>query len=236
MVAVLIAPRCAACGTPLDRPSLGAVCSACWSAVRLYSPPLCEMCGAPLPTGIDPLCRACAESPRVASRLCAAGPYEGRLRDLVHALKYRGRRSLARPLGRLMRAHGEAIVRDADVAVPVPLHWRRRWARGFNQAEELAAGLGPPVRALLRRTRPTAPQVALAAARRWENVRGAFEVRRPFRPRGCHRPLGGLSIVLVDDVTTTGATIEACAAALKAAGARHVSALTAARAASPGWP
>jgi len=164
----------------------------------------------------------------------AAGPYDGVLRQLLHALKYEGRRTLAGRLSALMRERGREVLGVADFVVPVPLHWRRRHARGFNQAEDLASGLGPPVVHALRRVRATAPQFGLSASRRRRNVQAAFAPpRRGFLRRRRHDPrLRGACVVLVDDVCTTGATLEACAAVLKAGGAREVRALTAARAAS----
>ena len=121
-----------------------------------------------------------------------------------------------------MRLHGGEVLAGADCVVAVPLHWRRRWRRGFNQALELSVGLGLPVRHVLRRQRNTHTQTDLPAAERQKNVRDAFAVRRGAR-------VGGLRIVLVDDVTTTGATLEACARVLIAAGAAEVRSLTAAR-------
>ena len=122
-----------------------------------------------------------------------------------------------------MRIRGADVLAGADAAVPVPLHPSRRRERGFNQAADLARHLGLPVIHALRRVRATAAQAGLPAARRHGNVRGAFApTRRP-------RPWTAATVVLVDDVSTTGATLEACARALKAAGVREVRALTAAR-------
>jgi ComF family protein len=122
-----------------------------------------------------------------------------------------------------MRRRGLAVLGGATCVVPVPLHASRRRHRGFNQASDLARHLGLPVVRALRRTRATATQTDLPAAQRHRNVRDAFVVTR----RG--RTLAGHVVVLVDDVSTTGATLEACARALKAAGAAEVRALTAAR-------
>jgi ComF family protein len=158
----------------------------------------------------------------------AIGAYDGALRDIIQALKYGGRRSVARPLARLMARHGSEVLRGADCLVPVPLHRSRQRVRGFNQAAEIARGIGLPVVHALVRARPTASQTDLPAARRHANVRHAFRAaRRRFlrRPSDVH----GRCVVLVDDVCTTGATLEACARALRAAGAREVRALTAAR-------
>ena len=156
--------------------------------------------------------------------MCAVDHYEGRLRDIIHALKYEGRRSIAPPLGALMRSCGQELLSGADVVVPVPLHPRRERSRGFNQADDLARQLGLPIAPLLRRVRSTASQIELAADERVSNVEGAFALRLPT-------PASRLPavIVLVDDVSTTGATLEACALVLKRAGVREVRALTAAR-------
>jgi ComF family protein len=151
------------------------------------------------------------------------GAYSGSLRAIVHALKYEGRRSLAAPLAARMRAGAGDVLDGAAAVVPVPLHPSRRRERGFNQASDLAGRLGPPVSRALRRVRPTVPQVTLPAAQRHGNVRGAFTTTRAARD------LAGLVVVLVDDVSTTGATLEACARALQDAGVREVRALTAAR-------
>jgi ComF family protein len=156
-------------------------------------------------------------------RCRAVGAYAGSLRAIVHALKYDGRRSLAAPLAARMRERGRDVLDGADVAVPVPLHASRRRERGFNQASDLAGHLGLPVSRALRRVTATVPQVTLPAARRHGNVRGAFA------PARAARDLVGLVVVLVDDVSTTGATLEACARALQDAGVREVRALTAAR-------
>jgi ComF family protein len=151
------------------------------------------------------------------------GAYDGTLRSIIHAIKYDGRRSLARPLGALMRARGADVLEHAACAVPVPLHASRRRARGFNQASDLARHLGIPVVAALRRVEATRPQTGLPAAQRHRNVRGAFAVTR------AGRTLSGAIVVLVDDVSTTGATLEACGRVLRACGVAEVRALTAAR-------
>jgi ComF family protein len=147
------------------------------------------------------------------------------VRDIIHAFKYEGRRSLAGPLGRWMRAAGDELLEDADCVVPVPMHPWRRLRRGSNHAGDLAARLDRPVVHALWRVRPTAPQMELTAAGRRRNVRGAFQLA-PWLPPRQRLRLRGRTVVLVDDVATTGATLEACAAALKDAGAREVRALT----------
>ena len=230
IVAVLLAPSCAACRRPLDAPTRGAVCGACWSAIRRFTPPLCTRCGETLASwrgiALDRgLCPRCRRVSSALSQMRAIGPHEGSLRAVLHALKYDGRRSLAPPLARLMLESCGAALEDIDVCVPVPLHHWRLWRRGFNQAEDLARRLERPVRRLLVRTRATRPQMDLPAARRHANVRGAFRVTDFAR-------VGGLRIALIDDVCTTGATLEACARVLREAGAGDVVAVTAARALS----
>jgi ComF family protein len=163
---------------------------------------------------------------RPLDRSRAIGLYDGALRSIVHALKYEGRRSLAKPLGAMMRARCADVLSDAELAVPVPLHPSRRRERGFNQAEDLASHVGLPIAAALRRVRRTAPQADLPAGRRHGNVKGAFAAGKDFQL------VLGRVVVLIDDVSTTGATLDACARVLKECGAREVRALTAARVAT----
>ena len=233
LVAVLLAPACAACGAPLSHPSRGPVCDGCWNAVGRFTPPLCRRCGDPLPswrvlapdaTGGE-VCRQCTGRTSPLTRCQAIGAYEGTLRAILHAFKYDGCRSLSAGLGARLRVSAADLLADADIAVPVPLHRRRRRQRGFNQARELAARLGVPMVDALRRTRATPSQTDLPADARHDNMRNAFALRRWYAlPK-----LKGLRIVLVDDVSTTGATLEACAEVVRAAGAADVSAVTAAR-------
>jgi len=238
VLSVLLAPACAVCGQPLERPTLGPVCERCWRSILPLTPPLCDRCGDPLPAwrAISvPLarCPRCRRGRRHVDRARAIGGYDGSLRAIVHALKYEGRRSLARPLAAMMRARGADMLAGADWVVPVPLHPSRRRERGFNQAADLAGYLDVPTLHALCRTRATATQTGLPAARRHRNVRGAFArtIGREGREGlDGQEGLEGSVVVLVDDVSTTGATLEACARVLKeVAGVREVRALTAAR-------
>lgn len=179
--------------------------------------------GAPLDEdGVCPLCR---RGLRGFDAAYCYGAYEGRLRKLIHLFKYDRMRPLASHLGRLMAAAlpaGEQV----DAVVPVPLHWRRRWGRGFNQSELLARVVarryGLKVCPALGRGRATASQAGLTSPMRRANVAGAFSVRR-------RQEVENRRVLLVDDVITTGATASACGAALKRAGARRVTVLTLAR-------
>ena len=197
LLAVTLAPRCAACDRALDDPLESPVCPWCWQEA-----------------------------------MAAAGRYDGALRQIVHAFKYEGRRSLARPLGAMLRAGAADWLRTTDCAVPVPLYPWRRLSRGFNQAADLARQLDLPVVHALWRTRATAPQTGLTAAARRRNVAGAFRLS-PLLSRRTRALISDRVVVLVDDVLTTGATMQACAEVLASAGAREVRMLTVARAAPP---
>jgi ComF family protein len=214
-IAVLLAPQCAACEQPLERPTQGAVCDACWIAATPLTP-----------TGRDSF-------PPFIGLAAAIGPYDGRLRDIIHALKYDRRPTIARRLAWRMSAAGVDVLAGAHFLVPVPLHRSRQRQRGFNQARELARYLGVPVCDALVRTRRTDAQADLPAARRRANVRGAFACRGLARRGTGHadaHEITGKVLVLIDDVATTGATLNACAEALLDAGAAEVRALVAARA------
>jgi ComF family protein len=229
LIGVLLAPWCACCRAPLEHPTRGAVCAACWSSIPPPAEPLCDTCGDSLLSwrvldGERPRCTRCRRTHRVITHGRSIGAYEGALREILHALKYGHRRSIARQLGPLMARAGTDVLQGADLAVPVPLHPWRHCARGFNQASELAAHVGLPVVHALRRRRATMTQTDLPEAQRHENVREAFALRR--------RIASGAIVVVVDDVSTTGATVDACARVLLGAGAREVRALTAARAAA----
>lgn len=189
----------------------------------------CSECGTPFlnasPLDEQGRCALCRRGLSGYDAAVSFGEYDGTLRKLVHLFKYGRVYPLAAKLGALMSG---AAPRDArfDVVVPMPLHWRRRWHRGFNQSELLAqvvaARLGVPVLRAVRRRKPTPPQAGLTSAERRVNVSGAFQVKK-------RRDVEGRHVLLIDDVLTTGATAGACAAALKRAGAARVTVLTLAR-------
>ena len=227
---------CHVCQRPLGRGRHSALCGACWDALERLAPAGCHRCGWPFPaaaatSGVErPLCQRCRQTPDrfEAARAVLLYREGGIARAAILLCKHGRRLGLLRHLAALLAAEApeDLMRRPWDAAVPVPLHWRRRWRRGFNQAEALARAVGrrhgfPVERRCLVRVRATPPQHGDAAARQ-RNVQKAFAVRRPGR-------IAGKRVLLVDDVFTTGATANACAAALLAAGAAAVGVLTLAR-------
>lgn len=191
-----------------------AVCAICAQSLDAFEPPPGYRCG------------ACREHPPAYDRLLALWTYRPPLDAVVQGLKFRRLDYLGRHLANaLAEGLGEALD-GFDAIVPVPLHWRRRLTRGYNQAERIASPLarqlGLPLVSALRRARRTPPQTSLGKSDRLANLRQAFRVPRPGRVRG-------LRLLLVDDVATTGATLDASAAALRQAGAVAVTAVVAAR-------
>jgi ComF family protein len=214
VLATLFAPCCLSCGGVLEHPTDCPVCPACWRRLPRFAG---GGGGHPLPA---------------LSLVITLGPFDGVLRDVVHGLKFQGRRSLAARLGALLRQAAAPALEGADAVVPVPLHPWREWRRGYNQSALLASTLGVPVWPLLRRVRATSPQSTLDARSRHRNVRDAFALGS-FWPGSAGRAaarISGRVLVLVDDVLTTGATLDACARVLREAGAADVRAITAARA------
>jgi ComF family protein len=186
------------------------------------------MAQADLVTG--PRCGACRARRAPYAYARAAAPFGDVVREALHALKFGGKRAMAVPLGDLLAEAGATLLPagPADLLVPVPLHPRRQRERGFNQAALLAERVGrvwgrPVMASALVRTMATPPQTELSGEARRRNVRGAFAVVRP-------RQVAGRRVLLIDDVMTTGATVEACAAPLRGAGAAEVGVLTVARA------
>jgi ComF family protein len=212
------------------------VCAECLAApAPLEASFFCSCCHTPFlndyPLDEHGVCAVCRSGLRGFDTAVCFGFYEGTLRSLIHLFKYSGMKPLARPLARFLeralalRGDGEHAQRF-DAVVAVPLHWRKKWARGFNQAELLARLVakrrGLPLLEALRRRRPTEVQAGLAMAGRRRNVTGAFAAR-------ARADVKGKRILLVDDVMTTGATATACASVLKRAGAASVSLATLAR-------
>lgn len=227
LLAVVFPSRCPACGLGVSHPSRGPLCESCWRCLPQHAGSRCA-CGVALPPRASGQCGRCRRGLSPFEAGASLGPYEGVLKTLLHELKYHGRRKVAARLAEaLLLAPGVAsVVEPGVLLVPVPLHPRRRRERGYNQSELLAqelakrTGLEVAAPALVRR-KDTAPQTGLKAASRRANVAGAFAVRRQAK-------IVGRTVVLVDDVFTTGATARACARALQKAGVRSVRLLTAA--------
>jgi ComF family protein len=219
---------CASCREPVGSDGL---CPACWSKLSFIAPPYCERLG--IPFAYDPgpgvLSMEAIADPPAYRRARAAVRFDDVARTLVHALKYGDRLDLAPMMGRWMATAGRSLTAEADAIIPVPLHWRRYWARRFNQSALLAEAIAkasqvPLALGALKRVKATPQQVGLSQAARALNVQGAFRVS----PTG-KAAIAGRRLILVDDVITTGATIDACARALLRAGAAEVNVLTFAR-------
>ncbi len=204
------------------------LCSTCYASIQLLSPPFCKHCHTPLAP--DKSCQKCAYHPLHFNGLRIVGAYQEPLRSYIHAFKYDGHTRLAQPLGTLLAQTYKRTGLVADMIIPVPLHTERQQQRGYNQAQLLAevcsAELGIPLQvSLLTRVRATAAQIHLPMRERQQNVAGAFLLN----PKSEARALSKSNILLVDDVCTTGATLEACATPLFAAGANTVWGLVLAR-------
>jgi ComF family protein len=229
-------PLCASCRAPLA--GMGGLCPECWSQVSFIAPPYCDRLG--IPFAYDPgpgvLSAEAIADPPAYGRARAAVRFDDVARDLVHRFKYGDRLDLAGIMGGWMTRAGRDLIADADALVPVPLHWQRLWGRRFNQAAQLAkviAGASrlPVLGGALKRVRATAQQVGLSRSGRADNVQGAFAVTAEGKAA-----IAGKRLVLVDDVLTSGATVDACARTLLRGGAGTVDVLVFARVVAPARP
>lgn len=229
----LYPPRCLACPAPTD--AAHGLCPACWRDTHFITGTACVRCGVPLMgesvagTGTEDLCEGCLSHPPAWDRGAAAVVYSGAGRRVVLSLKHGDRLDTVRPLAGWMAAAGSELLDDADLIAPVPLHWRRLFQRRYNQAAELgrvlARGAGKPIAVdMLTRRRATTPQERMNRAARIANQAGAFAI-----PERYQVVIDGATVLLVDDVLTTGATLSACAEALREAGAARVHVLVLAR-------
>ncbi len=224
---MIVPSRCAGCASPRREIGGGGLCAACWAGLPRFEPDTtCPGCA--LPTGGAP-CRGCAAAPPPVARTVAFGPYEGGLKRLVHVLKFEGHDILAAPAAaRLAETLRRAGVGPLDAVVPVPSTRRRNRERGYDPAaligEALARRLSLALLPALRRVVETPPQSALTASQRRSNVAGAFRALASA---------DGRSLLVTDDVLTTGATVFAAAEALRAAGASRIAVAVLARTPEP---
>ncbi|MFN3585767.1 ComF family protein [Phenylobacterium sp.] len=223
----LVFPPQAIDGGP--RPLAGGLSAQAWSRIHFLDGPVCDGCGVPFEYDLGARCAACQARPRAFDRARAACLYDETSRDPILKLKHADRTDLAPLLARWLSRAARELIEEADVIAPVPLHRFRLLGRRYNQAAEIARPLarmtGTPYLAdALVRKRATPTQGGRSGSGRRRNVAGAFEVPARHRER-----LSGLTVLLVDDVLTTGATAEACARALKGAGAACVNVAVAAR-------
>lgn len=236
---IILPPRCLSCGAVLG--SAGLLCPICWTRTHFIAPPLCASCG--LPFAADPLqtgsehgttCLACTATPPRFRRARAAVVYDDASRPMILRFKHGDRTTAAPGLAAMMRRAGQELFGEIDLIAPVPLHRWRLFHRQYNQAALLAQAIGAAeglevIPDLLVRQRATKSQGGLGRRQRRRNVAGAFAVRA-----GVAKRVRGQRILLIDDVMTTGATLEACTRALRRAGASAVDCLVLARALRPG--
>jgi ComF family protein len=224
---LLFPPLCLACRGPVQDTGF---CAACWSKLTFLDGPGCACCGLPFAVALggDTLCAACLAQPPSFDKARAILAYDQNSRGAILALKHADRLDLVPGFARWLSRTGRSLLEDCDLIVPVPLHRFRLWRRRYNQAAELARRIADEWKRayepfLLIRGRPTPSQGAMASAKaRRRNVLGAFQVPDPAKVKGKR-------VLLLDDVLTTGATVQACARALKRAGAAQVHVLVLAR-------
>src|SRR5580698_3906702 len=215
---------CVSCREPVDGEG---VCADCWARLSFIAPPYCPRLGIPFvyDPGPELLSMEAIANPPAYRRARAAVRYDDVARTLVHALKYQDRTDLAPAMGRWMARAGRELLMEADALIPVPLHWRRGWSRRYNQSGALARVVERQtgvrlVSEALRRVRPTQQQIGLSRTERASNVQGAFKVAPDRKSM-----IQGRRVVLIDDVLTSSATVDACARALLRAKAASVAVL-----------
>ncbi len=233
LIDTLLPHSCLACGTIVD--AAGVLCPACWQGIELIGPPCCDACGLPFEydVGHGAVCGECARHLPAFGRARAPMLYSEASRRLVLSFKHGDRTYAAPTYAKWMVRAGADLIANADMLVPVPLHWTRLFTRRYNQAALLALEIGkisglPVETTALTRHRRTPSQGALGRSARRRNVAGAISVS----PRGAAK-IAGCRVLLIDDVMTTGATVSTCTKTLIGAGAVSVDVLTLARVPAP---
>ena len=224
LIAFVFPAKCRRCETPMGVGKVHYLCDTCWEQIELLKPPWCRICGLP---GWSAVCADCGEPPPLFRRLRTVAFYEPTLREAIHLMKYEKKQVISKHLIQLLQAHlpVDLAATDYDFLLPIPLHTNRFRQRGFNQAEQIAQGVaqvwGVPVRTdILLRIRDTAPLSSLGShEERMKNIAGAFEVQSPDS-------IQNRKILLIDDIFTTGTTINEALKALQVASPDCVDVLT----------
>ncbi|MBI3353569.1 MAG: ComF family protein [Nitrospirae bacterium] len=233
----LLPPACHICKLPVKEWSNPYICRICWDKIKFIDGPVCPRCGMPFKSEValikspDFLCGECREKRRYFTKAIAVGVYEGTLSEAIHIFKYQKRQAMAKYLNAMVTNVLLQRLSDSDIIIPVPLHKKRLSERGFNQSLLIAHHISkrfsiPLCIDGLQRIRWTRPQIELTKEERLKNVRGAFVVGAGFKPVPT---IKGKKIILVDDVYTTGATVNECAKVLKKGEAKEVVVFTIAR-------
>ncbi|MDI6736754.1 MAG: ComF family protein [bacterium] len=230
----IFASDCRVCKNLLSSLEEKYICKDCFSKIEFITSPYCDKCGKILVESFKeiekPICKDCYSLKRYFYEARAVSIYEGALREGIHILKFEKKVGIHKPLGdllvRYLKEQQEDLISRIDFLIPVPLHRKRFNSRGFNQAQLLCdyieKHLNLPVILDLQRIRWTTPQMNLGRSERLQNIKGAFEVKNKDT-------ISGKQILLVDDIFTTGATVNECSRVLIKAGAKQVSVLTLAR-------
>lgn len=231
---LILPTQCKICNQPLERFEEKFICSDCWTKVELYSSPQCYQCGKGLADSLkhiqQPICRECKTEKRYFYQARPVGHYRGVLKESILLFKFGKKTALRKAMGNLLIDYLKTqieMVKEIDLILPVPLHWWRKYQRGFNQSELLSVSISRyfQLRLLnnvLCRIKATIPQSALKRNKRLNNIKDAFVVKQPNK-------VADKTILLIDDVYTTGATVNECAKVLTKAGAKRVYVLTLSR-------
>ncbi len=223
LIDLILPPLCCICKRRLKSEE-NIICNDCYSRTRLIAPPYCERCGRPLPSPDIKVCHTCITEQHPCSYIRGASPYDGITENLIILLKYNGKRGTAKTLGKLMTRviSKEDTYTNCEIIVPVPLHRTRKRERGYNQAELLGEKLSaelnlPLISNALIRMRATPSQTKLPSEKRQKNVKDAFAVNKRTAEL-----IKDKTVLLVDDVMTTGATLNECARTLLKGGVKEV--------------